>query len=341
MRLEPPSWWYGKTAGDRFKAALLTPLGFLYGTAVKARFAFTRPYRSKLPVICIGNFTVGGAGKTPLALAVAEMLRELGHSPAFLTRGFGGRLAGPHLVDPERDDFADVGDEALLLARAAPTFVAHKRPDGARAIEKTGASVIIMDDGFQNPSLVKDVSLIAVDASAGMGNGLVFPAGPLRTSLSFQNKRADAVILIGEAGSARSLPELGLSIFHANLTPADECGWLQTQPVLAFCGIGRPRKFFDTLKEAGATLAGKRPFPDHHAFTDDDARSLLEQAGSLGAQLVTTEKDRVRLSAAGPLAELKASARALPVRLLFSAEDRTRIAALLKKISAQDRCVRG
>lgn len=332
MRLEPPGWWYGRTAGDRAKAALLMPLGFLYGNAVRARFAFAKPYRSKLPVVCIGNFTVGGAGKTPLALAVAELFRELGANPVFLTRGFGGQLAGPHLVDPDRDDFADVGDEALLLARTAPTVVARKRPDGARAIEQTGASVVIMDDGFQNPSLVKDLSLIAVDVSAGTGNGLVFPAGPLRASFGFQSKRADAVVLVDGASSARSLPELEVPVFHASLAPDGECEWLQAQPVLAFCGIGRPQKFFDTLQEAGATLARIRPFPDHHAFTDDDACALLEQASSLGAQLVTTEKDWVRLGGAEPLADLKASTRVLPVRLVFSPEDKADVVALLRKI---------
>lgn len=334
MRLEPPAWWYGKTAGDRTKAAWLAPLGFLYGSAVKVRFALTSSYRSKLPVICIGNFTVGGAGKTPLALAVAELLRELGASPAFLTRGFGGRLAGPHLVDPDRDGFADVGDEALLLARSAPTFVARNRPEGAKAIEETGASVIIMDDGFQNPSLAKDVSLIAVDSTAGIGNGLVFPAGPLRASLGFQSRRADAVVLIGGDGTAKSLHGVGLPVYLANLAPAGQCEWLQTRPVLAFCGIGRPQKFFDTLKEAGAALAGMRSFPDHHAYTDDDARALLEEARSLGAQLVTTEKDWVRLGTGGPQSELKACARALQVKLIFSAEDKRQITALMKKILA-------
>lgn len=335
MRLEPPGWWYGETAPDRIKAVLLTPLGMLYDQGVKARFALTRPYRSRLPVICIGNFTVGGAGKTPLALAVSEMLRELGHSPAFLTRGFGGRLAGPHPVDPARDDFTDVGDEALLLARAAPTFVARKRPDGAQAIEETEASVIIMDDGFQNPTLVKDLSLIAADASAGIGNGLVFPAGPLRGALNFQKEHADAVVLVGETGPAGRLPELGLPVYRASLAPLAGSDWLQGLPVLAFCGIGRPQKFFDTLKDAGADLVAERAFPDHHAFTESDAQSLLDEAKSLGAQLVTTEKDRVRLNAgSGLLAELKSAARMLPVKLVFDADDRTRMIALFQRIPA-------
>jgi tetraacyldisaccharide 4'-kinase len=335
MRLEAPGWWYGRTAGDRAKALLLSPVGAIYGLGVRARFALAKPYRSKLPVICIGNFTVGGAGKTPLALAVSEMLREVGHSPAFLTRGFGGRIAGPHRVDPSRDGFEDVGDEALLLARSAPTIVARNRADGARAIEETGASIIVMDDGFQNPSLVKDLSLIVVDAGSGLGNGLIFPAGPLRASLRFQTERADAVIIVGEAGPA-NIPELDIPLFRASLEPAGDCEWLRTQPVLAFCGIGRPQKFFDTLNATGAAMVSQTAFPDHHPYTDSDARSLLEQAETLGAQLVTTEKDWVRLKDAGALGELKASSRSLPVKLSFSADEKEKVAELLRGIAVRN-----
>ncbi|MBX2804994.1 MAG: tetraacyldisaccharide 4'-kinase [Hyphomicrobiales bacterium] len=333
MRLEPPSWWYGDTLADRLKAALLMPVGALYDQGVKARFALTTPYRSTLPVVCIGNFTVGGAGKTPLALATAAMLRELGHSPAFLTRGFGGRLAGPHFVDPDKDVFADVGDEALLLARAAPTVLSRKRSDGARAIEASGASVIVMDDGFQNPSLAKDLSLIAADVSAGLGNGRVFPAGPLRAALSFQKRRADALVLIGEADAQPGLAGLKLPAIHAVLEPAGDLGWLNDRPVLAFCGIGRPQKFFDTLKDAGATLADQQGFPDHHPFSEGNARSLLKQAAALGAQLVTTEKDWSRLSEGeGAIAELKVAARTLPVKLGFSADGAEHLLRLLRNL---------
>jgi tetraacyldisaccharide 4'-kinase len=335
MRLEAPGWWYGRTAGDRAKALLLSPVGAIYGLGVRARFALAKPYRSKLPVICIGNFTVGGAGKTPLALAVSEMLRELGNSPAFLTRGFGGRIAGPHRVDPSRDGFEDVGDEALLLARSAPTIVARNRADGARAIEETGASVIVMDDGFQNPSLVKDLSLIAVDAGSGLGNRLIFPAGPLRASLRFQTERADVVVIVGEAGPA-NIPELDIPLFRASLEPAGDCEWLRTQPVLAFCGIGRPQKFFDTLNATGAAMVSQTAFPDHHPYTDSDARSLLEQAETLGAQLVTTEKDWVRLKDTGSLGELKASSHSLPVKLSFTGESKEKVAELLRGIAVRN-----
>jgi tetraacyldisaccharide 4'-kinase len=330
MRLEPPGWWYGSRPLDRFTAALLEPAGYLYGTAAKARFALTSPYRSRLPVICVGNFTVGGAGKTPLALAVARLVRKLGHEPAFLIRGYGGRLAGPHRVDPAHDDPADVGDEALLLARAAPTIVARDRPAGAKAIDALGVSLIIMDDGFQNPSLVKDFTLLAVDGAAGIGNGRVFPAGPLRAPLRFQIDRAQASVLIGGRGDGGAFLGGQIPAMKAELRPVGETGWLRGRPLLAFSGIGRPAKFFDTLRANGATLAGAEAFPDHHSFSEADATALIRKAEKTGALLVTTEKDHVRMSApSGPLADLKAAARGLPVALVFAGDDGQRLRKLL------------
>ncbi len=333
MRLEPPSWWYGTKRADRLKAALFAPAGFVYGTAAKMRSAVTRPYQSQLPVICVGNFTVGGAGKTPLAMAIAHLMRGMGHVPAFLTRGYGGALAGPHEVDPSRDTAADVGDEALLLARAAPTVLARARPAGARAIEALGADAIIMDDGFQNPSLAKDLSLIAIDAAVGFGNGRVFPAGPLRAPLDYQIRRAHAAVLIGEGGKAlaKSLRS-DLPVIKAKLRPAADAEWLKTQPLFAFSGIGRPDKFFATLQEHGATLAAARAFPDHHSFGEAEALVMIREAAQAGATLVTTEKDWVRLSAStGPLAELKARTCVLPVALAFTADGEEKLLALIEE----------
>lgn len=322
MRLEPPSWWHGSSPADRLKAALLAPAGWLYGAAARGRFALAKPYRSRLPVICVGNFTVGGAGKTPLALALAEITRGLGHEPAFLTRGYGGSLAGPHKVEPERDSAAEVGDEALLLARAAPTVLARVRPDGAKAIEALGASLIIMDDGFQNPSLEKDVAIIAIDAGAGFGNGRVFPAGPLRAPLAYQRRRAALAVLIGEGvGDVEAALAGGPPVVKARLFPSEGAEWLRGARVAAFSGIGRPGKFFATLRECGARLVAAEAFPDHHAFTEAEALALVTKAGDLGAVLVTTEKDWVRIGAApGPLEELKIKARTLPVKLVFPGE---------------------
>lgn len=201
LRLEPPSWWYG----ERIPAAAwgLLPVSAMYSVLVERRFRKAQPYRSKLPVICVGNFTMGGAGKTPVALKLASMLRELGRKPGFLTRGYGGKERGPHRVNPDLDIAARVGDEPLLLAEAAPTVVSRNRPLGAQVLEALDIDVIIMDDGFQNPSLAKDFSLIAVDAGAGIGSGRVFPSGPLRARLDFQASMADAIILLAGQDGGR------------------------------------------------------------------------------------------------------------------------------------------
>jgi tetraacyldisaccharide 4'-kinase len=332
MRLEQPGWWHGTRPADRLKAVLFAPAGLLYGTAAKARFALTTPYRSALPVICIGNFTLGGAGKTPLALAVARLAREMGRRPVFLTRGYGGSLAGPHRVNTSSDSASAVGDEALLLARAAPTVLARNRPDGARAIEALGdADLIIMDDGFQNPSLAKDLALIAIDAGAGFGNGFVFPAGPLRAPLGYQIRRAHAAVLIGTGGKRiRARLKDRLPVLKAHLQPAGKAKWLKGRPVLAFTGIGRPEKFFATLRECGATLAGTATFPDHHPFTEAEAVVLMQQAAQAQATLIATEKDWVRLAApSGPLAQLKAMTRTLPVEIAFRDDGEAALRALI------------
>ncbi len=326
MRLEPPTWWYN----DRipFAAWGLLPISKLYGAAVKRRFRKSSPYRSKLPVICVGNFTMGGAGKTPVALKLAQMLRSRGHDPGFLTRGYGGRERGPHLVDARTDDAALVGDEALLLAEAAMTAVSRDRPAGTRLLETLGATVIIMDDGFQNPSLVKDFSLIAVDAGAGIGSGHVFPLGPLRAPLPFQMAMADAALVLGrpqevEAGANGFLKrDLScLPLFHANVAPLIDAE-ITGEAVVAFCGIGRPLKFFDTLEIAGYKVLLARSFPDHHPFTEEDARSLIAEANSLGAQLITTGKDHVRLRGhSGARGELFRKSLPLPVAVEFARDE--------------------
>ena len=201
MPLEAPFWWY------RRKGALgsaLAPLGNLYGRIAEKRFADITPYRSRLPVVCIGNFTAGGGGKTPTAIAIAALLKELGAKPAFLTRGYGGASKGPVLVK-QGHSATEVGDEPLLLADASPTMVSADRPAGAKAIEATDASVIVMDDGFQNPSLAKDLSLVVVDGGVGVGNGLIIPAGPLRAPLDAQIARASALIVDRRRGKSREI----------------------------------------------------------------------------------------------------------------------------------------
>ena len=211
LRLEPPSWWYS----ERIPSAAwgLLPVSALYGAAVQKRFRDAKPYRCKLPVICVGNFTMGGAGKTPVALKLAALLRERGIRPGFLTRGYGGSERGPYLVNAASDGAARVGDEPLLLAEAAPTVVSRDRPAGARLLETLAVDAIIMDDGFQNPSLAKDFSLVVIDAAAGLGSGRVFPLGPLRAPLAFQAGMADAILLLGGgAGGGDIVEQINLSL---------------------------------------------------------------------------------------------------------------------------------
>ena len=321
MRLETPFWWYRRTGA---LAAALAPLGRLYGGMAERRFARGEPYRSRLPVICIGNFTAGGGGKTPTALAVAALLAELGAKPAFLTRGYGGASKGPVSVETGHGA-EEVGDEPLLLAAAAPTMVSADRRAGAKALEATAAGVIVMDDGFQNPSLVKDLSLVVVDASSGLGNGLIMPAGPLRAPLEAQLARADGLVVIGDGGKATPLiaafAAQGKPVLKARMAPRQDKRWLGVLPVIGFAGIARPEKFFATLRDNGARLIDTRSFPDHHRYRERDARRLLDAAKAQNAMLVTTEKDFVRLAEQDQdtaLGELQHRCRPFPIAVEFA-----------------------
>lgn len=307
----------------------MRPLGALYG-AVAARRLRRDGASAGMPVVCIGNLTLGGAGKTPTALAIAQMLAEAGLAPVFLTRGYGGRTEGPLRVSLERHDAADVGDEALLLARAFPTIVARDRVAGAAAARAAGAQVVVMDDGFHNPSLRKEFSALVVDAAYGIGNGLVFPAGPLRAPLAAQLARADAVILVGDGTPAflRSAAASERPLFRARLAPeGGAAAALAGKPLLAFAGIGHPEKFFGTLRSLGADLRVCRPFPDHHRYSEHDAEALLAEASRSDLALVTTEKDFVRLPRTGRAGALRERSAALPVSLIL--EEST---ALLQRI---------
>lgn len=300
MPLRTPFWWYRKRGA---LASALSPLGTLYGRLAEAKAARAEPYRSRLPVICIGNFTAGGGGKTPTAIAAAELLKAAGEKPCFLTRGYGGKSEGPILV-AKGQSAAEVGDETLLLAAHAPTVVSADRAAGAKLIEKLDASVldanvIVMDDGFQNPQLVKDLSLIVVDSAIGVGNGLVMPAGPLRAPLEQQMARADALLLIGDGGKAAPLAKAfeakAKPVFKARMAPRGDPRWIGVLPVIGFAGIANPRKFYATLEQHGARLVAARSYPDHHLYSERQAERLLKRAKRENAMLVTTEKDWVRL----------------------------------------------
>ena len=286
-----PEFW----ARPGLASDLLQPLAWGYAAAGAAQRAFITPWQASVAVLCVGNIVAGGAGKTPVALSLAQRLIARGRRPHFLSRGYGGRLVGPVAVDAKGHDAAAVGDEALLLAQVAPTWLARDRPAGARAAIAAGAGLIIMDDGFQNPSLAKTLSLLVIDGAYGVGNGRLLPAGPLRETLASALVRADAIVLLGE-DETKLLPALaGKPVLRARLVPV---GKVSPGPYLAFAGIGRPEKFFRTLEDAGARLVARAGFADHHVYRDAELRDLDERAKAAGAQLITTAKDAVRLSPA-------------------------------------------
>jgi tetraacyldisaccharide 4'-kinase len=315
---EPAFWW--REAG--LAASLLAPFAAVYGAVASARLRQSGA-RAAVPVVCIGNLTVGGAGKTPLALTLARLLQEADDVPVLLSRGYGGTLAGPLRVDVARHRAADVGDEPLLLARRAPAVVARDRVKGAQAAVAAGASVIVMDDGFQNPSLQKNFSVLVVDSRRGIGNGRVVPAGPLRAPLVVQLARADALVVVGTsdagAGVTAAARGRGVPVFHASLVPdAAVAAALAGTRVLAFAGIGDPEKLFATLTGAGIKVATARGFPDHHRYTRAEAGMLCEQADREALMLVTTEKDLARMQGDENVAALAARARAFPVALTLA-----------------------
>ncbi len=280
---------------DGIWARLLSPLAALTAAATARRVG--KPgWQAPIPVICCGNVTVGGAGKTTLALDLGLRLIAQGHAVHFLLRGYGGSVRGPHRVT-SADTAARVGDEALLLAQIAPTWIGADRGASARDAVAAGAELLVLDDGLQNPSLHKDLSLLVVDGATGFGNGRVLPAGPLREPVATGAARCQAAVLIGAdaTGAARAL---SLPVLRAALRPGPEIADWIGRRAFAFAGIARPDKFFTMLADADVRVAGTLPFPDHHAFSEADLRRVLEQAARVDARPVTTPKDAVRLPAA-------------------------------------------
>lgn len=338
MHAEEPVWWYRRP--DSPIGRLLAPLGHLYGIASSARMRRPPAHVSALPVICIGNVTAGGTGKSPMSHWVCRHLIAAGRRPVVLSRGYGGRLAGPHLVDPKKDRASDVGDEPLLAAGVAPVVVARDRGAGAALIARDRiGDVIVMDDGLQSPALAKSLRIAMIDARRAFGNGRCIPAGPLRAPLSDQVRRFDAVVINHGACTSEGATErvdrilraagfAGL-MAEATVAPAGDVAWLDGQSVIAFAGIAAPERFAATLSKLGAQVAELVAFPDHHAFSDADAARLLDMAQRRAAVLVTTEKDHVRLAATGPQANLARLARVLPIRLELTAPGATRLGELL------------
>jgi tetraacyldisaccharide 4'-kinase len=321
--MRAPSFW----AKGGVVPAVLAPAAWAYDLAGRIMRASTRPYRAAVPVICVGNIVAGGAGKTPVALAIARRLSEMRRHPHFLTRGYGGRSTGPLRVERARHDAREVGDEPLLLARVAPTWVARDRPAGARAAVAAGADIVVMDDGLQNESLAKDLSLVVIDGGYGFGNGLVMPAGPLRETVASGLARAAAVVLVGEDTSGAERTIAGRKpVLRARLIPGAGAENLLDRDVVAFAGIGRPEKFFATLSEMGARVVATRSFADHHFYSADEIMRLIDVATAREALVVTTEKDAVRLPP-----EARPMVQVLAVELEWEAPDQ--IDALLARLA--------
>jgi tetraacyldisaccharide 4'-kinase len=300
--MREPGFWHGPSS---LNSHLLKPLGALYG-AIAAKRLRRKGLNAGIPVLCVGNYHVGGAGKTPTVLALAKLMRELGETPVVLSRGYGGELRGPVRVDPEQHAAADVGDEPLMLAGHLPVVVSRQRAEGVPLARAQGATVILMDDGFQNPSIVKDASLIVIDSRRGVGNGQVFPAGPLRAPLRPQLARTDALIIVGDGHAAdpvaAEIVAQGKPVLRAHLKPDQAVvARLQGQRVLAFAGIGDPARFFNTLSASGIDVVQQRAFADHHPYSQNEIESLIIEARRDGQTLLTTEKDLARLRRGGSL----------------------------------------
>jgi len=312
--IKTPRFWKKKS----IIAWLLYPISLLYRLITKIRSDFAKPYKSKIPVICIGNVTAGGAGKTPAAIAIARICQDIGKKPVFLSRGYGGRINTPTLVTAGHTA-KDTGDEPLLLSRHADTLIAKDRADGAKFIEDKGYDVIIMDDGFQNPYLAKTLSLLVIDGHYGIGNGFVLPAGPLREPLSRALHRCHGVVMIGDNKHSikhnKPLLNAHIKICDNNLDTESD--------YLAFAGIANPLKFFKTLSSNGFRVKDAIPFPDHYSYSKQDINRLTSMAEKNNCKLITTEKDLVRI-------DKNHDIKTLAIELVF--EDENKLKDIIKTI---------
>ena len=311
---------------NNFISRLLAPLGFAYDLAGKIRFKLAKPYKASIPVICVGNLTVGGTGKTPVCIALSELLSQGIDNIFFLTRGYKGKLKNIK-SSTTFHDAKEIGDEAVLLSRFAPTIVNPNRVKGAEFAIKSGAKLIIMDDGFQNPYLDKDFSFVVIDGEQGFGNHKVLPAGMLRESVERGLKRANAVILIGEdkQNLTTIIKHYNLPIIKAKMVLNQRAtNTLIASKLIAFAGIGRPSKFFESLKDAKLNLVETISFPDHYQYSETELEALIQKAKNIGGALITTEKDYVKIPDS-----LKTNIIPMPVQIVW--EDKPQIVNILAK----------
>jgi tetraacyldisaccharide 4'-kinase len=289
--MKTPGFWNDTS----WRSTLLIPFSVIYDMASTLYRANIRPLQLPIPVICIGNLTAGGAGKTPVALHIGQMVGRKNIKAIFLSRGYGGKLEGPVLVDPQKHTANEVGDEPLLLAEVLPTIIAKNRLEGARMALKLGAQAIIMDDGFQNPFIHKSLSIVVIDGKTGFGNGRLLPAGPLRERPQIALRRAHMVVLLNRTTRIPPLPS-DKPVFIATTITRD-ASLYKGKKMMAFCGIAYPEKFFEMLGRLNANIVGTTAFPDHHPYTEQEINKLIVQASAQKAVLVTTTKDAVRIPA--------------------------------------------
>ena len=318
MVSESPPFWWTKIG---WQAALLSPVSLIYGAIAGRNMRRARRTPVDCPVVCVGNFTVGGAGKTPTAISLAKAAAALGYKPGILSRGYSGTISKPTIVDPHHHRAVDVGDEPLLLARAGLTVVARNRLEGARKLIAEGADLIIMDDGFQSARIAIDYALVVVDGKRGIGNGLVVPSGPVRAPIREQMNHVTTLLAVSGGPAAdpfiRRMARAGKQVLEAVVAPMNGADFAGKR-VFAFAGIADPTKFYQSLTDVGAEVVATRSFPDHHHFAEDEIRSLVDDAERDGLMLVTTAKDRVRLSGHhGPSDALMERLHVLDVEMKF------------------------
>ena len=295
-----PNFWLETKHKQSLYPYLLYPISICWMALGKLKIQLTSSYQSPLPVICVGNLTVGGNGKTPTALKIRSLLGDLGYKPHIVSRGYKARIKGPHLVDPTRDSFREVGDEALMMASQGPTWISQNRSAGVKAAANSGANVIVLDDGFQNFSIKKNLSVLVIESSTGFGNGYLIPAGPLREKISTGLKRADIIITIGSPPTQKTFKSKHLflkklPLIEGRLVPKKNSLNLKGKTIIAFAGIAHPEKFRTTLEEVGAIIIKFKAFANHKAFEIQQLNKLLSEARKKEAILVTTEKDFVRI----------------------------------------------